>query len=773
LRTSLRMRAPLFWLSWPLLLGLLLGCTLAPSPMLPSLAAATLCAALARARARPAPLALACAALLLGWCAPGLAPVGPAVEDRLALHGTVLALRSDGAQLVALRAVAPEGQAWRSTHGRLLVDFGDAEPTPGTRVLAWGQARPLRRCLLPGSPDAGRVAWLAGARARLAATRWAPVGVAPPSRPEPPPCRHRGVLRALALGDRSQLPEGLEPLLRSTGTSHLLAISGLHLGLVAGLLGWLGSRLARLLCLRLDRSRPWLPGAGLMLMGALAYGHLAGWPVSAVRAALMLLGVALALALERGRDPRQLLGLAAFATVLGEPALAATASWQLSFGALLGLVLLAPRLVRAVPPDLHPVLDRIAQGGAATVAATIGTLPAAAWWFQELALTAVPANLVALPLIGLVATPGALLSVALPPPLDALAASVACAALDLSLGWLRLMRGPGLHPAVGPAAALLLVSLPLLARRPFLAALAAMVALGLRLRPAARLVVTFLAVGQGSAVLVEWPDGRRWLVDGGPSSDAVLHHLRRRGLRRLEVVAATHPHPDHIEGLPAVVEALHPEALWVPRAAMPEEQAYADLLGQARVGGARVLLPDDPAVPALHPVGGWRPGRASTNEESLVLLLAHGRHSVLLTGDIEAEAEAALTPMLGPVDVLGVPHHGSGSSSSQAFLAALRPRVAVVSCGQGNRFGHPHPAVLARYRDSLLLRTDLHGTIEISSDGVQLSLRSWLPDRGWSRWDPPAGPYSLSASSVGSSAPTSSAASSTFSSASSVSSRNR
>ena len=769
------MRAPLFWLSLPLLLGLLLGCWL-PVSFLGALVAAALCALLAWPRARTAAPALATAVLLLGWAAPSMAPVGPALVGRCSLRARVLPLRAGGAQLVAVEAFTREGAPWEPARGRLLVDFGEAEPVAGARVLVWGQARPPRPELLPGAPDSGRVAWLAGARTRLGATRWRSLGPSPPPRPEPPPCRHRGMLRALALGDRSELPEGLPELLRATGTSHLLAISGLHLGLVAGMLGWAGTRLARALWPGRPRGRAWVLGALCMVAGAWAYGQLAGWPVSAVRAALMLAGVGLALALGRGREPRQLLGLAAFATVLGEPALAATASWQLSFGALLGLILLGPRLVRALPPDLDPVLDRCLRGGAATVAATVGTLPAAAWWFQELAVTAVPANLAALPLVGLVATPGALLSVALPGWAGELAAAVACAALDLALGWLQLLRGPSLHPAVGPLCALLLVTLPLLARRPFLAGLAALVALGLRLRPTAGLLVSFLAVGQGSAVLVEWPDGRRWLVDGGPSPDAVLRHLRRRGVRSLDAVVATHPHPDHIGGLQAVVDALHPGALWLPRPPEPGEEAYAALVGAAQAAGATVRSPGDPAVPALHPVSGWRAKGRSANEESLVLLLAYGRHSVLLTGDIEEQAEASLSPSLGPVDVLGVPHHGSRSSSSEAFVQALRPRVAVISCGRDNSFGHPHASVVARYRDSLLLRTDQHGTVELRSDGLELSLRSWLPGEGWRRWEVPvrgAYAWSLSDSSVGSSAPTSSAASSASSSASSVSSRNR
>jgi competence protein ComEC len=763
------MRHPLFLLSWPLLLGLLLS-TLLPVSVGGSLVAAAACAILAWPAGRGAPLALACAALLLGWGAPAGVLEGPELQGRAVVRGEVSTLASGGARVVLVEATSAIGGPWVAASGRILVDFGEEEPRPGDRVLAWGRVRSLGRAALPGAPDRWAVARLAGARCRIVAERWLRLGAPAPPGLEPPPCRHEGILRALALGDRRGVSDEQRALLRATGTSHLLAISGLHMGLVAGLLGWLCSRGARLLGLVFHRSRPWLLGSAAVLLGALVYGGLAGWPVSAVRAALMLGCAGLAAALGRGRDPRQLLGLAAWATVLAEPATVASASWQLSFGALLGLILLGPRLARAIPPDLPWLVDVALKGAVATVAATVGTLPAAAWWFQELALYAVPSNLVALPLVGMVATPAALLSVLLPGPWGRLAAAVGCAALDLALGWLRLMEGPSLHPAVGPLGALLLVALPLLARRPALAALVALACLGLRLQPSRQLVLTFLAVGQGSATLVEWPDGRRWLVDGGPGEEDVLMYLRRRGLRRVDVIAASHPHPDHLGGLGAVVEALEPTALWIPRPPEPGEEAYAALLATARLRGFSVHRAGEPELPALHPLLGWDRGRASTNEDSLVLHLAYGRHSAVLTGDIQARAEAVIAQRVGPVDVLAVPHHGSRSSSTPPLLAALRPRVAVVSCGEDNRFGHPHPEVVARYRDSLLLRTDLHGTVQLRSDGLSLEARSWLPGEGWRRWELPAPCYACS---VGSSAPTSSAASSLLSSASSESSRNR
>jgi DNA internalization-related competence protein ComEC/Rec2 len=770
------MARPFYWLSFPLLLGVLLS-SLLPIGPLAGLAAAGGCAALAWPRSRIGLVALACGALLLGWAAPGAGPVGPQLEGLCGLRGRVMALRSGGAQLVSVEAVRPAGGDWEPARGRVLVDFGEAAPRPGWQVVVRGRARALVIDALPGAADSDRVALLAGARARLQAGGWAPLGVNVDPGLSPPDCRHRGILLALALGDRGELAPELAPLLRSTGTSHLLAISGLHLGLVAGLVGWLVSRLARIIVPWRPRSRAWLLGGLAMSLGACGYGWLAAWPVSAIRAALMVTVVGLGLGLGRGRDPRQLLGLAVWGTVLVEPAVVGSASWQLSFGAVLGLLTLGPRLASLLPLDSPLLLERVAQGAVATIAATIGTLPAAAWWFQDLALTAVPANLLAMPLVGLVATPGALLSVLLPGLPGHLAAAVACGALDLALAWLRLIEGPMLHPAVGPVGALLLVAVPLATRRPALGVLAALLALGLRIRPAGRLVLSFLAVGQGSALLVEWPDGRRWLVDAGPAPQAVLHHLRRRGIRHLDVVALTHPHPDHLGGLAAVLDAVRPDALWLPRLPRAGEDDFAALVAGVEPGLLR--LPDHPSVPALHPLDGWRPERPAVNDESLVLWLAYGRHTALITGDVEAQAEGALLPGLVPVDVLAVPHHGSRSSSGHAFVQALRPRVAVVSCGRDNRFGHPHPEVVHRYRDSLLLRTDLHGTVEVSSDGLELMVRTWLPGQGWRALTPPAGAYASGSScalptcSVGSSAPTSWAASSPLSLASSESSRKR
>ncbi|MEZ4240676.1 MAG: MBL fold metallo-hydrolase [Myxococcota bacterium] len=210
--------------------------------------------------------------------------------------------------------------------------------------------------------------------------------------------------------------------------------------------------------------------------------------------------------------------------------------------------------------------------------------------------------------------------------------------------------------------------------------------------------LTFLDVGQGDATLVEWPDGRRWLVDGGRPSADVLGWLRRSGIRRLDAVVATHPDADHAAGLAPVVAALRVGLVWA-RDPPPELAEAAAARG----------VPVAPPVGTLQP---W-PGDpvASDNDGSVVLRFG----PALILGDAEQAAEARVAARTGPVPVLRVGHHGSATSTSAVLLDAVRPAVAVVSVGR-NRYGHPAPEVLARLqqRGIRVLRTDERGTIELT-----------------------------------------------------------
>ncbi|MGQ9489165.1 MAG: ComEC/Rec2 family competence protein [Anaerolineae bacterium] len=267
-----------------------------------------------------------------------------------------------------------------------------------------------------------------------------------------------------------------------------------------------------------------------------------------------------------------------------------------------------------------------------------------------------------------------------------------------------------------------------------LAAVAWLAARGL---PDGRLHVYFLDVGQGDAILIVAPDGRQVLVDGGPSPTALLNEL---GAvlpfwdRSLDLVVLTHPDGDHITGLIPLLDRYRvAQVLDVPQSdAAPEAVPWLERLqarGIARVYALRGmrLLVGDLLISVLHPGPEPLTGTASDdNNNAIVLRLDFGRFSVLLTGDAEREAEEALIAAGLPLhaDVLKVGHHGSNGSTSAAFVAAVQPRLAVISVGQGNPFGHPHPAVLERLAGIEIRRTDQHGRIEVASDGVKMWVKT-------------------------------------------------
>lgn len=251
--------------------------------------------------------------------------------------------------------------------------------------------------------------------------------------------------------------------------------------------------------------------------------------------------------------------------------------------------------------------------------------------------------------------------------------------------------------------------------------------LALRGLPDDRLHVYFLDVGQGDAILLRAPDGRQVLVDGGPSPAALLDELGALMPfwdRSLDLVVLTHPDADHMTGLLTLPERYRVAALLIPDGAAAYPASWADALaddrGELTVAqrGMQIKL-DTLQITVLHAPDSTA---ADDNNASLVLRLDYGTTSLLLTGDAEQMTEQALLDAGAPLraDVLKVAHHGSASSTTAAFLAAVQPRLAVIQVGADNRFGHPHPDVLARLAAVEVLRTDLNGRIEVISDGERL-----------------------------------------------------
>jgi competence protein ComEC len=252
--------------------------------------------------------------------------------------------------------------------------------------------------------------------------------------------------------------------------------------------------------------------------------------------------------------------------------------------------------------------------------------------------------------------------------------------------------------------------------------------------PDGRLHVTFLDVGQGDAIFITTPRGRQILVDGGPSSTALLWEMSLQMPfwdRSLDVVVNTHPEADHLAGLPDVLDRYQVSQIILSDVGNDTslyaawEEAVAREEGVKVVparAGTRLSLGDGVWAEVLHP--GAVPAGDRLNDHSVVLRIGLGQVSFLLPGDIEAEVERKLSasgPSLGAM-VLKAPHHGSSTSSSEPFLTAVDPQVAVVSVGADNRFGHPAPEVLRRYAEYSIpvLRTDELGSIEFITDGERL-----------------------------------------------------
>jgi competence protein ComEC len=256
--------------------------------------------------------------------------------------------------------------------------------------------------------------------------------------------------------------------------------------------------------------------------------------------------------------------------------------------------------------------------------------------------------------------------------------------------------------------------------------------------------VVFLDVGQGDSALVQLPGGRNLVVDAGglPGNSfdvgerIVAPSLRIFGVGHVDTVVLTHGDPDHIGGAAAILRRFRPGAVWegVP---VPPHAGLRELAAQAaasRVSWRTVVAGDRERaggveIRVLHPPRpDWERQRVR-NEDSIVLELLFGDVSIVLPGDIAAEGEQAVTPLLSAaaVRVLKAPHHGSASSSTAPFLDAARPAAVVFSEGRGNRFGHPAPIVLQRYRErhALIFRTDEDGAIVLDTDGRSVKFNTW------------------------------------------------
>ena len=580
------------------------------------------------------------------------------------------------------------------------------------------------------------------------------------------------IAAAILIGDRSGLSDADERRLQEAGTYHVIAISGGNIAILTALL---------LVLLRGLRVRPDV-SAAVAIVVLLFYGEVASGGASvsrAVTAACVYLGGRM---LDHRGPALNALAVAAAAGLAAWPLAAFDGGFILSFGATLGILLGAPRVARARIDPLTPsrrrqprtiparMIGRAAYvAGAlfvATLCAEIALAPASAWLFSRITFAGLLLNFLAIPLMA-IAQAAAMCTLA--------AASIATRVADYS-GYITHVAARGLvrsaelvdvapwlsrdvpPPVWWLACAYYSFCVVLLTRRHArigAVGVAAAAVLMLAAPPAVTnsgvpspapgvLRVVFLDVGQGDATMARMPDGRVLLVDAGglPGSAFDIGErvigpaLRAFGVRTVDTLVLTHGDPDHIGGAPAVLRRFGARAIWegVP---VPPHIALREIGARASASGVswRSLQAGDREtaggveIRILHPPPpDWERQRVR-NEDSVVLELRFGDVSIVLPGDIGREAEQLLTPTLdaGPITIVKAPHHGSATSSTEPFIRVLHPAAVIFSAGKNNRFGHPAPVVLARYRalHALVFRTDEDGAVVLDTDGRTVQMTTW------------------------------------------------
>jgi len=560
--------------------------------------------------------------------------------------------------------------------------------------------------------------------------------------------------RALVLGENDLSPEDDEAF-RSSGLSHLLAVSGMHLVLAVLVIvrvmkvalarwDWLAERVL------VDRI-----AAALGIVLAWLYADFAGGSGSAVRAAWMMSALLLARLFGKRSTGVRAYALSLLAIALADPLAAYDVSVVLSVLATGGLLLFSRTIDRRLAPYLH--LSSLRQSIAATLSATIACTPFLLRLAPRVPAGSLLANLVAAPLGEALALPLCLLhGIAEPLPFlergTAYGASIALSGVAAVAHAFSAQTGgavPLARPLSWEIALLFSVTVWGVANRarwwvpvPFAVIGIAALEVAVR-RPPGHLRIIHFDVAQGDGALIELPHGTRMLIDGGgfvgsptdPGERVIVPFLENHRIGHLDTIVLSHPHPDHFTGLASVSARLPTDQLWDTGQGEREGVggAYAELLRHV----PNVLHPD--ALCGSRTVDGVRitvlapcPDASSDknpNDNSFVIRFEYGRRSFLFMGDAEREEENELLRLSSDLlraDVIKIGHHGSRTSSSPPFLDRVQPQVAIISSGVRNRFGHPHPLTLVELEKRAIrtLRTDREGAITIETDGEALSVKS-------------------------------------------------
>ena len=563
-----------------------------------------------------------------------------------------------------------------------------------------------------------------------------------------------GMLSALILGDKSDVDPELKSSFVETGVIHVLAVSGLHVGYI----------LMILLILTSMTSVPWGSNRIIIIVGLAGFVILTGGKPSVVRASIMAALYVLAPVANRPRSTWNIIAASALIMLMWNPMSVFDLGFQLSYSAVISIVYFYQLFERTLPKKLQPnniknnMLRNVWSLFLVSASAQIGTLPLTILYFHRIPIISLLANIIIVPLIGVLVALGILiLTIGWIPYLGYLFgqsawlvtqlidisatvfSSVPFASVDMPMISVSLFWYYGL----GVGIIILLMNKKKSKAVLLSCALVLCVIWAWAFKDGGTDVI-FLDVGQGDAAIIMIEDGRNMLNDAGQRNrrgdygeKVVVPVARRLGIDRFNWVVWSHPHSDHIGGMITVLEEIPVDTVWDTYAEYGS-WTYNHLLEMVEEKeieyhqphrGDVIPLDNQSYIQIFSPDSAWCKDVHNVNNMSIVMRIVVGNTSFLFTGDMEHEGDALLLPLKDYIksDVLKVGHHGSITSSTEEDIQCIQPKIAVISVGHRNKFRHPSNVVLNRLEGigATIYRTDKHGAVWLRTDGKQIEVVAW------------------------------------------------
>jgi competence protein ComEC len=554
------------------------------------------------------------------------------------------------------------------------------------------------------------------------------------------------VVEALLLGERSRMDPSITQSLQKSGIYHLFAISGAHIAIISFFL------FSLLKLSRVPKRLSYL----LVIVFLVFYAFLVEGRPSVMRATIMAVAFLLGKLIWKNVNLINTISISAFILLVFNPFSLFNIGFQLTFAATFSIILFFPRIIKYFPR--LPL--RISEIFVLSLTAQLGVFPFIASSFNRVTFSSLVLNYAALPLVGLIMAGGfiflplsftsSFLAQLLAKGLESfINLLISCSHLFDRFSFVSYrLPTPHLITIIGYFLFLLLLLLPSRVKRQklalgfcFLVFFAVLISYPFP-SLSKNLKLTFIDVGQGESILVEFPGHKKMLIDGGGypqgtfdvGEQVVSPFLWKKGIKRIDYLVLTHAHPDHLNGLRAVARNFKIGEYWETFSPLESEpytefkESLSSSVSRKRLFRGHSQQEKKVKIDVLYPEKGEPYVQTISNDHSLVLRLSYNQISFLLTGDISQDAEKKIIESPGQIksQVLKSPHHGSLSSSSEAFLDRASPEIVVISVGQDNRYGFPNHEILERYKKigAKVYRTDINGAVEISSDGNRIFVRT-------------------------------------------------